>query len=117
MAETQESSSSSTLGIFKLERWFAKYEFTTRHLLCCSDMESMTVGDLLRLPQPSTAEDDPSLPASLDDVWLGYTETVNPPLIRCCWRMISHNFSNCIVARICSSEARNREAVPPEDLN
>ena len=34
---------------FKLERYFARYEFAVRHLLCSSDCESVTVKDLLSL--------------------------------------------------------------------
>jgi aspartate/methionine/tyrosine aminotransferase len=32
---------------FKLERYFARYEFSTRLLLCSSDAESMPIGELL----------------------------------------------------------------------
>lgn len=34
---------------FRLERFFAPYEFTARHLLCSSDCQTRTVGDLLDL--------------------------------------------------------------------
>ena len=34
---------------FKLERYFARYEFDVRHLLCSSDCESVSVNDLLAL--------------------------------------------------------------------
>lgn len=34
---------------FALERFFARYEFTTRHVLCSSDPETMTVSELLAL--------------------------------------------------------------------
>ena len=34
---------------FKLERFFAKYEFTAKHLLCSSDCESWTVKEILSL--------------------------------------------------------------------
>ncbi len=34
---------------FRLERFFAKYEFDTKHLLCSSDSESMSVGELFGL--------------------------------------------------------------------
>ena len=40
---------------FKLERYFARYEFAVRHLLCASDCESVTIGDLLAL-EPDAAE-------------------------------------------------------------
>ncbi len=34
---------------FKLERFFAKYEFNAKYLLCSSDCESMSLRDLLEL--------------------------------------------------------------------
>ena len=34
---------------FKLERYFAKYEFNAPHLLCCSDCESFTIKEILSL--------------------------------------------------------------------
>ncbi|MGA7354398.1 MAG: aminotransferase class I/II-fold pyridoxal phosphate-dependent enzyme [Candidatus Cybelea sp.] len=39
---------------FSLERFFARYEFTTRYLLCSSDAESMPVRDLLALEPDAT---------------------------------------------------------------
>ncbi len=50
---------------FKLERYFAKYEFTTEYLLCSSDCESMSIADLLAL--------EPGAEAGLSKQWLGYT--------------------------------------------
>ncbi len=59
---------------FKLERYFARYEFTVRHLLCASDCESVTVGNLLAL-EPEAAE-------RLNRLWLGYTEAPGAPSLR-----------------------------------
>ncbi|MBI1794900.1 MAG: aminotransferase class I/II-fold pyridoxal phosphate-dependent enzyme [Chloroflexi bacterium] len=59
---------------FKLERYFAKYEFTTEYLLCSSDCESMTIADLLAL-EPGAAE-------KFQQVWLGYTESQGSPTLR-----------------------------------
>lgn len=59
---------------FKLERYFAKYEFTTEYLLCSSDCESLAIQDLLALE-----------PASIDlfhKHWLGYTESQGAPTLR-----------------------------------
>lgn len=60
---------------FKLERYFAKYEFTVPYLLCCSDCEAMSQKELLQLA------DQDSL-----DIWnnlkLGYTESLGHPLLR-----------------------------------
>ncbi len=52
---------------FKLERFFAKYEFSTPYLLCCSDCESVSVQELLNL-EPGSSE-------AFHKLWLGYTES------------------------------------------
>ena len=52
---------------FRLERYFAEYEFTTPYILCASDCESMSVGELLDL-EKSAADRFPRLR-------LGYTES------------------------------------------
>ena len=52
---------------FKLERYFAKYEFNTKYLLCSSDCELMTVAELLVL-EPGAVE-------KFQSHWLGYTES------------------------------------------
>jgi aspartate/methionine/tyrosine aminotransferase len=59
---------------FKLERYFAKYEFSSPYLLCCSDCESLAVGDLLAL--------EPDAPEQLNRLWLGYTESQGHPVLR-----------------------------------
>ena len=59
---------------FKLERYFAKYEFNTTYLLCSSDCESMTVAELLAL-EPDAAE-------KFKSHWLGYTESQGSPSLR-----------------------------------
>lgn len=52
---------------FRLERYFAEHEFTAPYLLCCSDCESVSVGDLLKL--------EPGAQEEFLDLWLGYTES------------------------------------------
>ncbi len=52
---------------FKLERYFARYEFSTRYLLCSSDCEAMTVEELLSL-EAGAAQ-------GFAQQWLGYTES------------------------------------------
>ncbi|HEX8990797.1 MAG TPA: aminotransferase class I/II-fold pyridoxal phosphate-dependent enzyme [Anaerolineales bacterium] len=52
---------------FKLERYFARYEFTTEYLLCSSDCESMSVAELLAL--------EPGADERFSRHWLGYTES------------------------------------------
>jgi aspartate/methionine/tyrosine aminotransferase len=59
---------------FKLERYFAKYEFNTEFLLCSSDCEAMSIADLLAF-EPGAAE-------KFQKVWLGYTESQGSPALR-----------------------------------
>jgi aspartate/methionine/tyrosine aminotransferase len=62
------------LSPFKLERYFARYEFSAPYLLCASDCEALTLDDLLRL-EPEAEE-----------VWrslrLGYVEAVGSRALR-----------------------------------
>lgn len=59
---------------FKLERYFARYEFSAPYLLCSSDCESMTLDDLLTL--------EPGARERFDSMWLGYTESLGDPQLR-----------------------------------
>ncbi|MBI5936027.1 MAG: aminotransferase class I/II-fold pyridoxal phosphate-dependent enzyme [Chloroflexi bacterium] len=59
---------------FKLERYFAQYEFNTEFLLCSSDCEAMSIADLLSF-EPDAAE-------KFSHVWLGYTESQGSPALR-----------------------------------
>lgn len=59
---------------FKIERYYARYEFTAPYMLSSSDCESMTIRDLLAL-EPGAAE-------SFDSHWLGYTEAPGSPELR-----------------------------------
>lgn len=59
---------------FRLERYLAKHEFSVAYLLCSSDCESMTLGELLAL-EPDAQERFASL-------WLGYTESQGDPELR-----------------------------------
>jgi aspartate/methionine/tyrosine aminotransferase len=60
---------------FRLETYFSRWEFNARYHLCASDMESMSVKDLLDL-----ADDDDR--KSWDELRLGYTETFGAPSLR-----------------------------------
>ena len=60
---------------FALERYFAKHEFSTPHILCSSDIQGMAMRDLLAL-----ADDDAR--QRWDDLTLGYTETAGLPALR-----------------------------------
>ncbi|MBI5946135.1 MAG: aminotransferase class I/II-fold pyridoxal phosphate-dependent enzyme [Chloroflexi bacterium] len=59
---------------FKLERYFAKYEFNTEFLLCSSDCEAMSIADLLAF-EDGAAE-------RFQQTWLGYTESQGSPALR-----------------------------------
>ena len=53
---------------FKLETYFSKWEFTARYNMAASDVESLSVSDLLSM----ASEDDKK---AFQNLWLGYTET------------------------------------------
>lgn len=62
-------------NVFKLERYFAKYEFSVEYLLSASDCESLTIQELLEFADPAGR-----------DMWsnlkLGYTDSKGHPLLR-----------------------------------
>ena len=60
---------------FALERYFAKYEFTTPYILCSSDVQGMHMQELLDLADDDAHERWQSLT-------LGYTETSGLPALR-----------------------------------
>ena len=60
---------------FELERFFARWEFAVRHLLCASDVEGWPMGELLALADDETA-------GLWRDLRLGYTEAPGHPLLR-----------------------------------
>jgi aspartate/methionine/tyrosine aminotransferase len=62
---------------FRLENYFAKHEFSTRYLICCSDCESWTVKELLEI-----AKDDSEIRNAWDNLHLGYTQTRGLPALR-----------------------------------
>lgn len=60
---------------FKLEEYFAKYEFNSKYLLCSSDAQSFAMGDIIGLAN----EEEQELWNTLE---LGYTEAPGHPLLR-----------------------------------
>jgi aspartate/methionine/tyrosine aminotransferase len=60
---------------FELERFFARWEFAVRHLLCASDVEGWRMADLLELADDETG-------TLWRDLRLGYTEAPGHPLLR-----------------------------------
>jgi aspartate/methionine/tyrosine aminotransferase len=59
---------------FKLERFFARYEFAVRYLLSSSDCEPLTINELL-------TDASETHRALWDHLWLGYTESKGHPLL------------------------------------
>ena len=59
---------------FRLERYFAQYEFKARYLLCSSDCETMSVDEILSL--------EPEARHRLASLRLGYTEPPGSPSLR-----------------------------------
>lgn len=60
---------------FKLENYLSKYEFKAPYLLCCSDPESMSMGELLSMASDFELE-------QWKNLRLGYTEVKGAPLLR-----------------------------------
>jgi aspartate/methionine/tyrosine aminotransferase len=63
------------LADFALERYFARWEFAVRHLLCASDVEGWPLAELLDLA-------DDEMRATWADLRLGYSESPGHPLLR-----------------------------------
>jgi aspartate/methionine/tyrosine aminotransferase len=59
---------------FKLERYFAQHEFTAKHLISCSDAESIPLRELLDF-EPGSRE-------KLEALWLGYSDSQGIPELR-----------------------------------
>jgi len=62
------------LPAFKLERYFAQYEFKVQYVLCASDCESFSIQDLLAF-EPDAAE-------RFQRHWLGYTQSQGSPSLQ-----------------------------------
>jgi aspartate/methionine/tyrosine aminotransferase len=60
---------------FELERYFARWEFAVKHLLCASDLEAWPMAELLALADDETT-------ALWQGLRLGYTESTGHPLLR-----------------------------------
>jgi aspartate/methionine/tyrosine aminotransferase len=64
-----------TLRPFALEVFFSKWEFTAKYHMCASDMESMTLSDLLAMAGDADR-------SAWEHLRLGYTETLGRPSLR-----------------------------------
>ena len=62
------------LSPFRIERFYARHEFTTRYMLSSSDCQSRTIGELLEL--------EPDAHERLLSQWCGYTESLGAPELR-----------------------------------
>src|SRR3569833_2254223 len=60
---------------FTLERYFARWEFAVKHVLCASDAEPWTLAEILAL-----ADDDSR--RRWESLGLGYTESLGLPALR-----------------------------------
>jgi aspartate/methionine/tyrosine aminotransferase len=59
---------------FRIEHFYAKYEFTAQFMLSSSDAQSRTIAELLAL--------EPGAREHFDEHWLGYTESSGAPFLR-----------------------------------
>lgn len=57
---------------FALERYFSKWEFSAKYHMTASDIESMSLSDLLKMASEEDKE-------AFNNQWLGYTETWGHP--------------------------------------
>ena len=64
-----------SINIFKLEEYLARYEFSAKYLLCCSDAESFAVSEILSMASSEQKK-------LWDNLRLGYTEAPGLPILR-----------------------------------
>jgi aspartate/methionine/tyrosine aminotransferase len=69
----------SSFSTFELEKYFSKYEFCTRYLCCCSDCESLSIGELLEM---DNGRNKGNALDELLNISLGYTEASGSPALR-----------------------------------
>lgn len=60
---------------FRLETHFSKWEFKARYHMTASDVQSMSMGDLMAMATPQERDE-------FETMWLGYTETFGAPDLR-----------------------------------
>ena len=60
---------------FGLEVFFSTWEFKARHHMTASDVESLSLSQLLEMASPADRE-------AFDSLWLGYTQTWGDPILR-----------------------------------
>ncbi len=85
------------IATFELERYFAKYEFSSKYLLSCSDCEPLSMSELLAMADAETAR-------LWEKLKLGYTESTGHPLLR---EMIAEMYTGI--------EAKDTLVIVPEE--
>ena len=60
---------------FELETYFSRWEFSARYHMTASDIESVSISDLLAMASAEERQ-------AFDSLWLGYTETWGAPELR-----------------------------------
>jgi aspartate/methionine/tyrosine aminotransferase len=99
------------VGPFRIERFYAQYEFTTRHMLSSSDCESLTIGELLAL--------EPDAQERLLGQWCGYTESPGSPELReAVARLYAATDADEVVVASCAEEGillANHALISPGD--
>ncbi len=83
---------------FRIERYYARYEFSTRYMLSSSDCESRTIASLLEL--------EPDAHARLLGTWCGYTESPGAPELRAAIAgLYEHIDPDEVIVTSCAEEA------------
>src|SRR6185369_2290441 len=73
--EERKTSIMSRLPDFKLETFMSRWEFSSRYHMTASDVETLTLRELLAMAEPEDR-------AAWDDLRLGYIETYGTPALR-----------------------------------
>lgn len=74
------------MNIFKLEEYLAKYEFSSKYLLCCSDAESFSMSEIIDMALP----EDKKL---WEELTLKYTEPYGHPMLK---KQIAHLYAGLL---------------------
>ncbi|MCK5793782.1 MAG: hypothetical protein KAH12_03700 [Anaerolineales bacterium] len=81
---------------FELETWFSQWEFSARYHMTASDIESMSISNLLSMGSEKDREE-------FEKLGLGYTETCGLPELR---EAVSASRNTWVLkARMISAEA------------
>lgn len=82
---------------FRIERYYAQHEFSTRYMLSSSDCESRTIEELLAL--------EPDAHTRLLQTWCGYTESAGAPELRdAIARLYEHAGPDDVIVCSCAEE-------------